>query len=75
MFRVAVQSPEDASSIRNIESDVDLTNREIEQVNQVIENLSEAAGENVADNGAIAVSTRNVAINPGKYKLYKVMRF
>lgn len=73
-FRVLLPSPNE-SAIRSIECDRNLSNREITQVNQIIDNITEAAGDDAFPNGTVAVSTRNLRISPGKYKLYKVMRF
>lgn len=72
-FRVTIESP-DLSGVRQIEGDANVTSGDIDKANQIIGNISQRAGADVAVNNTVVMSTRNITIVPGKYQLYKVNR-
>lgn len=70
-FRVTIESP-DLTGIRKIEGDANVTSGDIEKVNQIVGNISQQAGADVAANNTVVLSTRNVMIMPGKYQIFKI---
>lgn len=73
IFQIIVSSPNE-SRIEKLQCDQNMTNKEIEKIGDIVANISAKDGADVFDNGSVSVSTRNVNIVPGKYKLYKAVR-
>lgn len=71
-FQVNFASP-NQSGITKITCDKNISNEEIEKVNEIIGNISVLTGAEIPGN-AIALSTRNTTVTRGKYKLYKILR-
>lgn len=71
-FQVKFASP-NQSGITKITCDKNISNEEIEKVNEIIGNISVLTGAEIQGN-AIALSTRNTTVTRGKYKLYKILR-
>lgn len=71
-YQVMFPSP-NQSGMKKITCDKNISNEEVEKVNEIIGNISVLTGAEILGN-AIALSTRNTTIVPGKYKLYKILR-
>lgn len=72
-FRVTIESP-DLTSVRMIEGDANVSSGDIEKVNQIVGDISQRTGADVARNNTVVMSTRNVMIVPGKYQIFRVNR-
>jgi hypothetical protein len=71
-FQVIAPSP-NISGINQINCDQNMTNEEIEKIDEIVGNIKDEDGTEFFGN-AVSVTTRNVGITPGKYLMYKVMR-
>lgn len=70
-FQLTVPSPNN-SGITFINSDKNLTKEEVEAVAEIIANVSLNAGDEVAANRSVLVTTRKATVIPGRYDLYKI---
>jgi hypothetical protein len=67
------RKPADSSEV-NIKADANLTRKEAKSIKEIVKQVSQQVGQDIAENATVVVSKKTVDLPPGKYLMFRVKR-